>query len=282
MLELVQLARNDIISAATAHKAGVNADGLARLVASRDLHPLVRGWYSIREPKDAEDEHWLRACAAFQRLNRTAAISHQSALIGYGLPHYQVELSAVHRTKRVGGTTRMVPRVKVHRTVKGLAPVGDRVSAAAAMVQSGLAGAPLTALVAADAALRLQRTTRTEIDDAVRLFAGYAGIGPVRAILRRADGRHESPGETILAHRLAGLGYELDPQFQVETNRGVLYTDLRIVGTRVVVEFDGKVKYSDREANVAEKQREDAIRRKRWWFARFVWSELDNVTLIKS
>ena len=54
------------------------------------------------------------------------------------------------------------------------------------------------------------------------------------------------------------------------------------MGTRVLVEFDGKVKYTDREANFAEKQREDAIRRKRWWFARFVWSELDNVTLIKS
>lgn len=62
MLELVQLARNDIISAATALKAGVNADGLARLVTSRDLHPLVRDWYSIREPKDAEDEPWLRLC----------------------------------------------------------------------------------------------------------------------------------------------------------------------------------------------------------------------------
>jgi hypothetical protein len=73
-----------------------------------------------------------------------------------------------------------------------------------------------------------------------------------------------SPGSS------ASEGYELDPQFQIETDRGLFFTDLRIVGTRVLVEFDGTVKHTDRGVNFSEKQREDTIRGKRWWLARFV------------
>jgi very-short-patch-repair endonuclease len=282
MLELHQLARNDVISAAVALEAGINADALARLVRAGELHPLVRGWYTVRAPKDDEDEHWLRACAAYRRLNGTSMISHQTALIGHTLPLYKAGLSEVHLTKRTGGTTRQVPSVKVHRAVKGLIGTGDRVPPAVATVQGGLAGVPLTALVAADAALRMKTITPDELDAAVGLLAGYSGIGPVRAILRDADARHESPGETILAHRLKSLGYRLAPQFRIETDRGVFFTDLRILGERVVVEFDGKVKYTDRDINFAEKQREDAIRRKGWWLARFVWAELDNLALLRT
>jgi hypothetical protein len=282
MLELVQLARDDVLSAATAREAGFNADGLAKLVRSGDLHPLVRGWYSVRAPNDDKDEHWLRAIAAFRRVNETAMISHQSALIGHGLPLYLAVPSEVHLTKRSGGTTRVVPQVKFHRAVKGLVQPGDRVPSAAAIVQAGLTEGPLTALVAADAALRLQRATRAEIEAAVALFARYAGIGPVRAILQHADGRHESPGETVVAHRLKGLGWETEPQFPVQTDRGPFFADLRIVGQRVLVEFDGKVKYTDREVNYAEKQREDAIRRKSWRFARFGWADLDDLPLLEA
>ncbi|GAA6525237.1 hypothetical protein [Intrasporangium sp. DVR] len=281
MIELLQLARNDVLSAATARKAGVNAGGLARLVAAGTLHPLVRGWYSVRAPQDEKDAHWLRACAAFWRLNSTAMISHQSALIGYGLPCYQADLATVHLTKARGGTTRMVPQVKLHRAVKGLKPASDRSPCGAAIVQAGLTCGPLTALVAADAALGLKRVTQEEIDAAVALFARYAGIGPVRAVLRHVDGAHQSPGETIIAHRLRGLGWETEPQFRIETDRGDYFADLRVVGHRVLVEFDGKLKYTDPAVNYAEKQREDAIRRKHWRVVRFGWSELDDLTLIR-
>lgn len=282
MIELVQLARNDVLSAATAREAGVGPDGLARLVRSGDLHPLIRGWYSVRAPKDETDAHWLRASAAFRRLNGTALISHQSALIGHGLPLYRAGLEVVHLTKRQAGTTRMAPQVKLHRAVKGLGLSGDRVPCAVAVVQAGLDAGPLAALVAADAALRLERASLDEIVAALELFARYEGIGPVRAILPRADGRHESPGESVAAHRLRALGWETEPQYRVETDRGVFFADLRILGQRVLVEFDGKVKYTDREVNYAEKQREDAIRRKNWRVVRLVWSELDDLALIKA
>lgn len=280
MLELLQLARNDVISAAAARKAGFGPEALDRLVRSGELHRLVRGYYSVREPRDDEDRHWLRASAAFHRANQTAMISHQSALIGHALPLYQADLTTVHLTKKRGGTTRLVPQVMMHRAVKGLAGGSDRVSPGAAIVQAGLIATPLSSLVAADAAVRKQRATRQEIEAAAELFGRYTGVGPVRAILREIDGRHESPGETIAAHRLGALGWDTEPQFRIETDRGVFFADLRVVGHRVLVEFDGKVKYTDRQVNFAEKQREDAIRRKDWRLVRFTWSELDDVGLM--
>jgi very-short-patch-repair endonuclease len=105
----------------------------------------------------------------------------------------------------------------------------------------------------------------------------------VRAILQEADHRLESPGESILGHRLRQLGWEVVPQFEVETDQGPRFADFRIPGTRVLIEFDGLVKYRGEDgadAVVAEKVREDAMRRRGFLFARFIWSELDDLHLI--
>jgi hypothetical protein len=86
----------------------------------------------------------------------------------------------------------------------------DRVPTAIGVVQAGLEGVPLSALVAADAALRRRVVAADELSAACDVLAGWRGIGPVRAILREADARIESPGESILGHRLRGLGHVLD------------------------------------------------------------------------
>lgn len=66
------------------------------------------------------------------------------------------------------------------------------------------------------------------------------------------------------------------------TDVGDRYADFRIEGTRVLVEFDGAEKYADKRASFGEKWREDAMRRKGWFFARYVWAELDDVALIRA
>jgi very-short-patch-repair endonuclease len=54
--------------------------------------------------------------------------------------------------------------------------------------------------------------------------------------------------------------------------------DFRVVGTRVLVEFDGAVKYADgrRATLFEEKRREDALRREGWVVVRLVWADLDD------
>ena len=175
--------------------------------------------------------------------------------------------------------------MKIHRSLPayGLAhgTSDDRVATAVGVVQAGLEGVPLSALVAADAALHRGLVTTEQLTAACELLAGCRGIGPVRAILREADSRIESPGESVIGHRLRALGYRLEPQLEVATDVGDRYADFRIEGTRVLVEFDGAEKYADKRASFGEKWREDAMRRKGWFFARYVWAELDDVALIR-
>ncbi|NUS01547.1 MAG: hypothetical protein HOV97_03175 [Nonomuraea sp.] len=101
-------------------------------------------------------------------------------------------------------------------------------------------------------------------------------MATVRAALRHADGRHESPGETRTAYVLRCLGLDLDPQVEVVAEGRRYRADFRVRGTRVLVEFDGAVKYVDRAALFEEKQREDALRRAGWIIVRVVWSDLSD------
>jgi very-short-patch-repair endonuclease len=72
------------------------------------------------------------------------------------------------------------------------------------------------------------------------------------------------------------LGLDVDPQFRVDVGGRRYRADFRVRGTRVLVEFDGAVKYSDPRALFEEKQREDAIRRQGWVVVRIVWADLDH------
>lgn len=282
-MDLSHLARREVFSAAWARAAGLDSDAVARAVALGRAHPLLRGWYSVRPPADDADWNRLAARAAFLRFGRRAMVSHQSALIWASLPVCYADLRTVHLTRTVAGSSRRRPPLMLHRSVPGV-PTGDRVPLAIAVVQAGLVAEPLTALVAADAALHRGKLDRGDLDEALDLLGRSRQIAPVRAILDHADQRIESPGESIAGHRLRQLGWEVEPQFTVETDEGERFADFRITGTRVLVEVDGKVKYRGDEGPEVvfrEKRREDAIRRKDWRFVRFVMSELDDLALVE-
>jgi hypothetical protein len=139
-----------------------------------------------------------------------------------------------------------------------------------------MAAGPEAFVVSADGALRAGTATPDALSRAVEVFATHTGIGPVRAALPLADARHESPGESRAAFLLAALGHSVEPQVEVVAEGRRYRADFRIVGTRVLVEFDGAVKYEDRRALVEEKQREDALRRAGWVVVRVVWGDLDD------
>jgi very-short-patch-repair endonuclease len=105
----------------------------------------------------------------------------------------------------------------------------------------------------------------------------------VRAALSLTDARHESPGETRTAHLLRRLGYDLEPQIEVVAGGRRYRPDFRIRETRVLIEFDGAVKYPDRSTTLfEEKQREDALRREGWIVVRLVWADLAQPQLVRS
>lgn len=283
-MDLSHIARREVFSAAWAKGHGLDSDALTRAVAHDAACRLFHGWYSTRRPTDDTDWNRIASRAAYLHFDGRAMVSHQSALVWAGLPVCYADLRTVHLTRAIAGSSRSRPPLKLHRAIPGL-PVRDRVPLAVAVVQAGLTGQPLTALVAADAALHAGKIDQVDLDEALDLLALAKGIGPVRAILSQADERIESPGESIIGHRLRQLGWEVVPQFRVVTDQGVKYADFLIKGTRVLVEFDGLVKYrgaDGADAVVAEKQREDALRREGHGLARFVWSEVDDLALIEA
>lgn len=296
---LLLVARDDVFSASAAQDAGVTGAALARLVRAGRCVRLTRGWYAVRLPRDATDRHRLTAIALAREYAGRAVVSHHSALVLLGLPAHGVDLATVHlmltgseRGPASGSAVRRRGLV-LHRRLPDPVPprTGDvplpstaaHVPPALAIVQAGLSGSAVSALVAADAALHRGVVGRADLDAAIRTLAGRTGIGPVRAALSQADGRVESVGESVTGHVVRALGFVIEPQHEVVVDGRRYRADFRIAGTRVLLEFDGKVKYSQGDATVLfdEKRREDALRRAGWVVVRLVWSDLKDPAMVR-
>lgn len=96
-------------------------------------------------------------------------------------------------------------------------------------------------VVAIDCALQRNDTTITAIRDTMR--AGRRGVRVLRRALLLADGRSQSPYETVLRllHVFAGVAVEPQHQLRTETGEVIWSLDLLISGTRRAAEFDGGV-----------------------------------------
>ncbi|GAA2743742.1 type IV toxin-antitoxin system AbiEi family antitoxin domain-containing protein [Terrabacter aerolatus] len=299
-MDLHLLGANGVFSAADARRHGLDSHALARLARAGRCRRLTRGWYAVcddpSEPLSPTRRHVQTALALGRQLIGRAAISHHSLLLVRDLPTWAADLATVHLTSTrpptstdCGVASRRAGLV-VHRPVRGLTTSRDlpgepvrpaAVPLAHAIVQAGLLAGPEAALVPADAALARRLVTPEQLAGAVVALTDRRGIGPVRAAIGSADGRHESPGETRTAYLLRALGHQIDPQVEIAVEGRRFRADFRIRGTRVLVEFDGAVKYADARALFEEKQREDALRRAGWVVVRLVWADLGRPELVR-
>lgn len=129
-------------------------------------------------------------------------------------------------------------------------------------------------LVVADAALHTAKCSLAELDDEVaRLPSGARGRRRAALAIHLADGRSESPGESLSRARMYEFGLpQPDLQVLLEDDRGCFgWADFGWPG--LVGEFDGKVKYTSQEVLWKEKCREDRIRRTGLGVERWVWRE---------
>ncbi|KJL48834.1 hypothetical protein RS84_00462 [Microbacterium hydrocarbonoxydans] len=146
---------------------------------------------------------------------------------------------------------------------------------------------PEAAISAADAALHAYATTgsvhnedlarqwRERMQDRAERLHGR-GIRQARRVIAFADGRAQSPGESVSRLHLSRLGFtNYDIQIHVVGAAGNDYwLDFGFLGARCFGEFDGKDKYVDevmtrgrttQEVILAEKRREDDIRGVTGW-----------------
>nr|WP_225224943.1 DUF559 domain-containing protein [Cellulomonas sp. JH27-2] len=110
---------------------------------------------------------------------------------------------------------------------------------------------PVAALVSIDSGLNKRRTT------AARITAALPSNAPAlaRIVLSRADGRSQSPLETVARVALVAAGFEVDAGRFIT---GVGYVDL-VVGGRVVVELDGFEFHRSRAQFREDRRRDRAL-----------------------
>ena len=155
------------------------------------------------------------------------------------------------------------------------------VDVATALAQVGLRSGRLPVVVALDAALHRGLTTTDDVLARVRqLCDGERPLHRTARWVASADGASESVGETRTRLLLHDLGFRVRSQVRIADHDGgvVARVDL-LVEDRVVVEFDGLVKYAGadgRAALVAEKRREDRLRALGFVVVRLTWRDLEH------
>lgn len=133
-------------------------------------------------------------------------------------------------------------------------------------------------LIVMDHALRLG-ADRGKMDAHCATLPGRRGVAGLRRILANADGRSESPGETLTRDLIRKLRLPLpEPQVVVPTPIGRSRLDFAWPDRKVGLEFDGEGKYFDyrptAEVLFQERRREKALTEMGWTFLRIEWADL--------
>lgn len=282
-------ARGGVFSRADAMSVGYRGSEIDRFVADGRWVALRRGIYadsSHLEGADAFATTLLAGAAAIAALHRPAVLSHVTAAVLHDLPLLDTpaatELPHVSATvHRLGNARpRSYPRLTVHRAPLPAADVA--LQAAVAVTTPARTVADLVrrldfagAVVLADGALHAG-LAREDLAEAVERVRTWPGGAAAQRVLAFADGRCEAPSESLLRVLLAASGIEQPhPQVEIHDGRGFVgRVDFLFRRAGVVVEVDGKAKYTDPEVLWREKAREDRLRELGYVVIRVTWAQL--------
>lgn len=276
-------ARGGYCTATEAAGFGIDPMALARACRAGELRRLRRNAYvlgSVWQAADTDERERLRIRAIL--LGRpTSAASHFSALALHGLPVWpaRAQVEVVAPVKRMWVTRQLRVRPLEPGCVTVTVDGTPTVTVAAALRQVVAEHEPW-AVVPLDAALHRGDVTALGLVEGV----GDGERALMQDAVRRADPACESVGETRTRVLLQDLGHRVQSQVDIWDRRGELVGRVDfLVGSRVIVEFDGAKKYGGaegRDALVAEKAREDALRALGYVVVRLTWADLDRPDVV--
>jgi hypothetical protein len=214
----------------------------------------------------ARAAHVAEVRRALRRHGAGCVVSHGSAAVLLGLPLLTLpgrpELTRTGGSRRSGRARVSVARLPDEQIVEC---DGMTVTAPArTVVDIARRGDFLAGLVVADAALARGLNPEALRQLVVEQY-NWPGIAIARDVVRHADGRSESPAETVVRGRCITLELPVpEPQqwFRLPSGRRAR-VDLDWGPLLVVGEVDGRVKYTDREVLWAEKQRQEGLEESR-------------------
>jgi predicted transcriptional regulator of viral defense system len=268
-----------VFTAADVRRAGLAPVDVQSALRRGEWDRLRQGVYVDRAVlRDAiargpDHRHLLDCVAVLLCLGGRPALSHASAarLSGLVVPSAAVE-AAVSLTDEVQWR-----QGRGYTVMRAGLPADEVLSdgvirwtgPARTLVDCARAWSLEDAVVAMDAALHEELATSDDLREAVLRQTHWNGIAAAARAAGLANGRAESPLETLGRLRILGSGLPL-PELQMDLHgpRGFVgRVDAWYEDAAVAVEFDGRVKYEDpfggrTAAQVLwdEKRREDAIR----------------------
>lgn len=283
-LRVLMQASGGVFTRVDALQAGHTDRELRTWVQRGKIRRLRRGVFAIGPPPAYPSQRLLEQARGIARLHGDeVAISHHAALALHDIAVHDVPLDVVHAVRLRGGA-QSAPGLRVvrPRTPPPTTRVGGvlTVTPEVAVIQVAGAFGIQAGVVAADSAMHRQLVVPSGLKAEVERAGRMHGLGAAQVAARRSRTGAESPGESLLRLVAEDLGYDVELQFPVAGPDGMpfAYADLRLTGTRSLLEFDGAIKYEGacgRQALVAEKEREDRIRRLGWGLERVIWSDFE-------
>lgn len=259
---------------------------MQRELRSGRLVAVRRGAYApaallaaaAREPKLARAVD-VAAVAATQ--GRRVVASHLTAAVLHGLDVLHapslIELTSPTGVEKLGRGYRIrvaalpASDVDTHRGV-GVTTVARTV------VDIARTATRQEALVVADSALHRARVDEKQLRGVVAGCRRWPGSDAAATVVNLADGRAESPLETLGRLLVLQRGFPAPvPQLPIWDDDGVVaYVDLGWPEQKVVVEFDGMLKYDGRDPHAlrVEKLRQEPIERPGWIVVRLTWDDV--------
>ncbi len=135
---------------------------------------------------------------------------------------------------------------------------------------------PEAAVCVLDAGLHRELFTRAELTAAVAARAGKPGARALRDAVASADGRSESPNETLARLLLQPTLPGLEPQVQLHDGHGRVLArfDLGDRAVRLAVDMDGKRGHAGEQMVAKDRKRDRVSARYGWWTERGTWWEV--------
>jgi Protein of unknown function (DUF559) len=239
----------------------------------------------VSAPLPGADVERLAAdvAAAVAVLRGPVVASHETAAALHGLPLLRSRGDRVVVTRAAGcGSTRRLARLTVQ--VAGLEESemstcqGVPVTTPSRTVIDLARRLPLReGLVAADAALARALTGHPELHAVLRRCASWPGIRRASRVVALADGRAESPLETLarLSFVEQGLPAPQPQAWVVDEDDGwSARVDFLWPEERTIGEADGLTKYADMDALRAEKLRQERLEQLGFVVVRMTWAQV--------
>lgn len=215
----------------------------------------------------------------------TVAVSHQSALVLYGVPLWGLDLAEVHLSRLDRHRGGRIAGVRHHRgklTDADLTVVAGlpTTTMPRALFETACTSSFEAAVVSADAVRRDHPISEAAVQRLLQVTEFWPGSATARAALNFSDPLSESVGESRLRVLLHTHGLPA-PVLQAVFNDAAGFigrVDFFFAAERTVVEFDGLLKYGDgaRDTLIREKLREDRLRALGLQIVRVTWADLNH------